>query len=70
MVGHAPRSDRTRDLARKLDQQGRRLEFLRRYLDLYMEYATAELRFSDKQTMALYTSLSDEDRATFVLFAF
>ncbi len=65
MVGHAPRSDRARDLARKLHQQGRRLEFLRRYLDLYMEYATAELRFSDKQTMALYTSLSTEDQATF-----
>jgi HAD superfamily hydrolase (TIGR01490 family) len=65
MVGHAPRSDRARDLARKLHQQGRRLEFLRRYLDLYMEYATAELRFSDKQTMALFTSLSDEDRETF-----
>ncbi len=46
-IGHAPRSDRARDLARKLHQQGRRLEFLRRYLNLYMEYATAELRFSD-----------------------
>jgi HAD superfamily hydrolase (TIGR01490 family) len=65
MVGHAPRSDRTRDLARKLHQQGRRLEFLRRYLDLYMEYATAELRFSDKKTMALYRALSPEDRETF-----
>jgi len=65
MVGHAPRSDRARDLARKLHQQGRRLEFLRRYLDLYMEYATAELRFSDKQTMALYTSLSPEDQEIF-----
>jgi HAD superfamily hydrolase (TIGR01490 family) len=65
MVGHAPRSDRARDLARKLHQQGRRLEFLRRYLNLYMEYATAELRFSDRKTMALYTSLSDADRETF-----
>jgi fatty acyl-CoA reductase len=65
VVGHAPRSDRTRDLARKLHQQGRRLEFLRRYLDLYMEYATAELRFSDKRTMALFESLSPEDRETF-----
>ena len=64
-VGHAPRSDRARDLARKLHQQGRRLEFLRRYLNLYMEYATAELRFSDKQTMALFDSLSEADRATF-----
>jgi fatty acyl-CoA reductase len=65
VVGHAPRSDRTRDLARKLHQQGRRLEFLRRYLDLYMEYATAELRFSDKQTMTLFESLSPQDRETF-----
>ena len=64
-VGHAPRSDRARELARKLHQQGRRLEFLRRYLNLYMEYATAELRFSDGQTMALFTSLSEADRATF-----
>jgi HAD superfamily hydrolase (TIGR01490 family) len=65
LVGHAPRSDRARDLARKLHQQGRRLEFLRRYLDLYMEYATAELRFSDRRTLALYESLSEADRATF-----
>jgi alcohol-forming fatty acyl-CoA reductase len=64
-VGHMPRSDRARDLARKLHQQGRRLEFLRRYLDLYMEYATAELRFSDQRTMALFTSLSAEDQETF-----
>ena len=65
VVGHAPRSDRTRDLARKLDQQGRRLEFLRRYLDLYREYAQAELRFSDDNTLALLPSLDAEDRETF-----
>jgi alcohol-forming fatty acyl-CoA reductase len=65
VLGHAPRSDRARDLSGKLHQQGRRLEFLRRYLDLYMEYATAELRFSDQRTMALYNSLSEADRAVF-----
>ncbi len=65
VIGHAPRSDRARDLARKLHQQGRRLEFLRRYLDLYMEYATAELRFSDRRTMGLFESLSEADRAIF-----
>ena len=65
VIGRAPRSDRARDLARKLDQQGRRLEFLRRYLDLYKEYAQAELRFSDNRTMELYRSLSPEDRETF-----
>ena len=65
VIDHAPRSDRARDLARKLDQQGRRLEFLRRYLDLYNEYTQADLRFSDDRTMALFQSLSDEDRETF-----
>jgi fatty acyl-CoA reductase len=65
VIGHAPRSDRTRDLARKLDQQGRRLEFLRRYLDLYREYAEAELRFDDSHTFALFQGLDEDDRATF-----
>lgn len=65
VLGHVPRSDRTRDLARKLDQQGRRLEFLRRYLDLYHEYAQAELRFSDTRTMALLRSLSPDDQERF-----
>ncbi len=65
VIGRAPRSDRARDLARKLDQQGRRLEFLRRYLDLYQEYLSADLRFSDANTQALFASLSDDDRERF-----
>lgn len=65
LVGHAPRSDRARDLARKLDEQGRRLEFLRRYLDVYHEYAVAELQFSDDHTLALFESLDAEDRQLF-----
>ncbi|WP_426247143.1 HAD-IB family hydrolase [Nocardioides sp. LHG3406-4] len=65
LVGHAPRSDRARDLARKLDRQGRRLEFLRRYLDLYREYAEAELRFDDGHTRALLDRLHPDDRAAF-----
>ena len=65
VLGHAPRSDRVRDLARRLDQQGRRLAFLRRYLDLYHEYAQAELRFSDAATFALWQSLDPADRERF-----
>ena len=65
VLGHAPRSERTRDLARKLDQQGRRLEFLRRYLDLYREYAEAELRFDDAHTLALHQRLDEDDRERF-----
>ena len=65
LLGLAPRSDRARSWARKLDLQGRRLKFLRRYLDLYKEYAQADLRFVDAATLGLYCSLSAEDRATF-----
>ena len=64
-VTHAPRSDRTRELARKLEIQRRRLEFLRRYLDLYWEYSQAELAFSDIHTMELFGRLHPDDRADF-----
>ncbi|WP_205475114.1 HAD-IB family phosphatase [Nocardioides sp. SYSU D00038] len=62
---HAPRGDRVRGWTRKLELQRRRLEFLRRYLDIYAEYTQAELRFHDANTLALFEGLSPEDRATF-----
>ncbi|MBB3089957.1 HAD-IB family hydrolase [Nocardioides albus] len=65
LLGLAPRSDRTRGWARDLDRQGRRLQFLRRYLDLYKEYAQADLRFVDTNTLSLYRSLSPADQETF-----
>ncbi|HET7173822.1 MAG TPA: HAD-IB family hydrolase [Nocardioidaceae bacterium] len=65
LVTHAPRADRTRDLARRLEQQRRRLEFLRRYIDLYREYSQAELVFSDANTLGLFRGLAADDRAAF-----
>jgi alcohol-forming fatty acyl-CoA reductase len=65
LVARAPRADRTRELARRLDRQQRRLEFLRRYLDLYREYAEADLRFDDRNTRALYDGLDEQDRRDF-----
>jgi alcohol-forming fatty acyl-CoA reductase len=65
LVTHAPRHDRTRELARKLETQRRRLEFLRRYLDLYWEYSQAELTFSDVETVALAGRLHPDDRDAF-----
>jgi fatty acyl-CoA reductase len=62
VVTHAPRHDRTREMARKLEQQRRRLEFLRRYLDLYREYTQTELRVADVQTMALMHALHPDDQ--------
>jgi alcohol-forming fatty acyl-CoA reductase len=64
-LGLAPRSDRVRQLARDLDRQKRRLDFLRRYLDLYRAYAVAELQFIDDNTLALHNSLDPEDVEVF-----
>src|SRR3954471_20198201 len=61
LVTHLPRSTRTRGWARDLDRQKRRLDFLRRYFDLYRPYAEAELHFSDAQTLALHRSLHPDD---------
>lgn len=65
VVSHAPRHDHTREFARQLETQRRRLEFLRRYLDLYWEYSQAELTFSDVETQALSSRLHPDDRADF-----
>jgi fatty acyl-CoA reductase len=65
IVTSLPRAPRTRDWAHSLDRQGRRLEFLRRYFNLYRPYAEAELHFSDTHTLALHASLHPEDRAAF-----
>ncbi len=65
VVTRAPRSNRTREMSRSLVRQGRRLEFLRRYIDLYREYAQAELSFSDTNTLALYDGLQPDDAAAF-----
>jgi fatty acyl-CoA reductase len=64
-LGLAPRSDRVRELARDLDRQKRRLDFLRRYLDLYRAYAAAELQFMDDNTIALFRTLEPEDQEIF-----
>ena len=45
--------------------QGRRLEFLRRYLDLYQEYAQAELHFVDATPRAPRRRCTPSDRDVF-----
>lgn len=65
VVTKLPRSDRVRRMASDLGRQQRRLEFLRKYMDLYRPYAECELEFRDERTMELYASLSEQDRETF-----
>ncbi len=61
LVTHVPRGERTRELARRIDRHQRRLDFLRRYIELYREYAQAELRFIDDATLALHEELDEAD---------
>ncbi|HET6818556.1 MAG TPA: HAD-IB family hydrolase [Mycobacteriales bacterium] len=65
VVTHLPRSSRTRGWARDLDRQKRRVEFLRRYFDLYRPYAEAELHFTDGRTLGLHRALHPDDAAMF-----
>jgi fatty acyl-CoA reductase len=61
----APRSDRTRKLARDLDRIRGRLDFLRRYIGLYNEYAQSELHFVDDNTLRLTRALHPDDQEAF-----
>ena len=61
----APRSDRVRELARELDRTKGRLDFLRRYLELYRSYTQVELQFIDDRTLALHRALDPADTASF-----
>ena len=65
MLAQAPRSDRTRKIAKDLDRTGVRLDFLRRYHSLYKEYAQSELHFVDDNTLALTRALHSDDQAAF-----
>jgi fatty acyl-CoA reductase len=65
MLVQAPRSDRTRKIAKDLDRTGVRLDYLRKYHSLYKEYAQSELHFVDDNTLALTRALHPEDQAAF-----
>jgi len=65
IVTSMPRSQRTRDWAQSLDRQRGRLDFLRRYFDLYEPYTEAALQFTDTSTLALHRNLHPDDVATF-----
>jgi alcohol-forming fatty acyl-CoA reductase len=65
VLAQAPRSNRTRKLAKDLDRTRVRLDYLRRYHSLYKEYAQSELHFVDDNTLALTRALHPDDQAAF-----
>src|SRR3954470_21263958 len=65
VITRVPRGERTRKYARELDVQKRRLDFLRRYMDLYSESAAGEMKLVDANVLALHDSLEGDDREKF-----
>ena len=64
-VQRLPRSGGTTRRVETLERAGRRLRFLRRYLDLYRPYTVSVVVFRDDALQALETRLSPEDRERF-----
>ncbi len=65
VVTHLPKSKKMRDLVTRVDRDRGRVEFIRRYADLYGAYTEAEVIYTDDRTMELYRGLSATDRERF-----
>jgi HAD superfamily hydrolase (TIGR01490 family) len=65
IVTHLPKSTAMRDAVRRVDRDKQRVDFVRRYSDLYGAYTEAEVIYTDDVAMALFASLSTGDRARF-----
>ena len=65
VVGRVPKSRRMRALVDRVDRDKARIDFVRRYSDLYGSYTEAEVIYTDDRTIALFGSLDAEDRARF-----
>ncbi|MPZ87998.1 MAG: HAD-IB family hydrolase [Nitriliruptorales bacterium] len=64
-VARLPRSSRTRDWLTRIHRERQRLDFIRRYADLYGAYAEAEVIYTDSRALALHRSLPEADRELF-----
>ena len=65
VVTHLPKSKRMRDLVTRVDRDKGRVDFVRRYSDLYGAYTEAEVIYTDDRTIELWGSLTPADRERF-----
>jgi HAD superfamily hydrolase (TIGR01490 family) len=65
VVSHLPKSKRMRDLVARVDRDKGRVDFIRRYSDLYGAYTEAEVIYTDDRTIELFGSLTAADRKRF-----
>jgi alcohol-forming fatty acyl-CoA reductase len=65
IVTHLPKSQTMRDAVSRIDRDKARVDFVKRYSDLYGMYTETEVVYTDDRTLALFTSLTDEDKVRF-----
>ncbi len=65
IVSHLPKSRKMRDLVGRVDRDKGRVEFVRRYSDLYGAYTEAEVIYTDDRTHELFRSLTAADQRRF-----
>jgi HAD superfamily hydrolase (TIGR01490 family) len=65
IVSHLPKSKQMRDLVGRVDRDKGRVEFIRRYADLYGVYTEAEVIYTDDRTLELFRSLTKGDQTKF-----
>jgi alcohol-forming fatty acyl-CoA reductase len=65
VVTHLPKSKKMRDLVSRVDRDKGRVEFVRRYSDLYGAYTEAEVIYTDDRTVELFGSLTRTDQKKF-----
>ena len=65
VVTHLPKSKTMRDAVARVDRDKARVDFVKRYSELYGAYTETEVVYTDDRTLELYRSLSPQDQAAF-----
>jgi len=65
VVTHMPKSKAMRDAVRRVDRDQARVDFVKRYSDLYGMYTETEVVYTDDRVVELFSSLTDDDRERF-----
>jgi HAD superfamily phosphoserine phosphatase-like hydrolase len=65
VVTHLPKSAGMRSAVRRLDRDKARVDFVKRYSELYGMYTETEVVYTDDRTFGLYRTLTDQDKANF-----
>jgi HAD superfamily hydrolase (TIGR01490 family) len=65
VVTHLPKSKAMRDAVGRVDRDKARIDFVKRYSDLYGMYTETEVIYTDDRVLELFEGLSAEDKARF-----